>query len=583
MTNLGKSTSTFILLLIANALCVSASDDITENVRQGANHRLKCQTSTSSSAPVDVNWKHGQANLPQSARHVIIPGGVLQILNFTNEDEGTYSCHASNMSALTGTLIYKLKVQPDLYISEDKPTEFLNPARSHEALTAKETATLECLTRYSSRIEWLRESGEELPARARQDVAGNLIIDNIQEWDSDVYVCNAINGRQVASQESYLTVNSVIVFAKKPQNMFTPTGHTVRFECEAIGKPSPSLKWLKNGRLVHSNGRIKLRSESSNANTLVVLQTVQIDSGMYECIAESEAFRTVASAQLYINASYYQPKPPVELRAVTLSSSTIKLNWKAAINLQQSNNITAYTVHYMPKIGGIELTLVSNTSSVVINNLKASTNYTFYVRAYNDRGISEQSEAVEQSTFRDAHTAPEVKSCTVSNESSSSFAVTCISDGTSDLEQSYLMEVYSVEARKLEKNMSSAEKPVFLADNLAAGGVYSVRVYAINARGKGVPVTLTARTLGSDLKQASQENINQVNSNPLLAILSGTVSLLIVMAIIIVIIMRIQADSVTRRRRRTVDGQSLDNCAIHPLKGITRPPSNHVAEPETRA
>lgn len=47
-------------------------------------------------------------------------------------------------------------------------------------------------------------------------------------------------------------------FVEWPESLTRPRAGTARFACQAEGNPAPKISWLKNGRRIHSNGRIKM-------------------------------------------------------------------------------------------------------------------------------------------------------------------------------------------------------------------------------------------------------------------------------------------------------------------------------------
>ncbi|KAJ8282744.1 hypothetical protein COCON_G00052630 [Conger conger] len=66
-----------------------------------------------------------------------------------------------------------------------------------------------------------------------------------------------------------------------------PAGNTVKFRCPAAGSPSPSIRWLRNGRDFrgeHRIGGIKLRQQHWS---LVMESVVPSDRGNYTCVVEN--------------------------------------------------------------------------------------------------------------------------------------------------------------------------------------------------------------------------------------------------------------------------------------------------------
>lgn len=65
------------------------------------------------------------------------------------------------------------------------------------------------------------------------------------------YVCLMLN-----ESECHFTVPPSMI--EKPESQTRPRAGTARFSCQAEGMPAARIKWLKNGEVIHSNGRIKM-------------------------------------------------------------------------------------------------------------------------------------------------------------------------------------------------------------------------------------------------------------------------------------------------------------------------------------
>lgn len=54
-------------------------------------------------------------------------------------------------------------------------------------------------------------------------------------------------------------------FVERPESQTRPRAGTARFVCQAEGVPPPRISWLKNGEVVHLNGRIQMYSRYCTA------------------------------------------------------------------------------------------------------------------------------------------------------------------------------------------------------------------------------------------------------------------------------------------------------------------------------
>lgn len=70
-------------------------------------------------------------------------------------------------------------------------------------------------------------------------------------------------------------------------------GETVRFICQARGKPTPSVMWLHNARPLAPSPRHRLTSK-----VLRVSNVGPQDDGLYQCMAENGVGSSQASARL---------------------------------------------------------------------------------------------------------------------------------------------------------------------------------------------------------------------------------------------------------------------------------------------
>ncbi|KAK3525706.1 hypothetical protein QTP70_005883 [Hemibagrus guttatus] len=125
---------------------------------------------------------------------------------------------------------------------------------------------------------------------------GSLQIVNLTEDDVGTYSCQADNGNETIETQAELNVQVPPQFLKKPSNMYAHEAMDIIFECDVVGSPAPTVKWVKNGDAVIPSDYFKI----VNQHDLQVLGLVKSDEGFYQCVAENEVGNTQASAQLII-------------------------------------------------------------------------------------------------------------------------------------------------------------------------------------------------------------------------------------------------------------------------------------------
>ncbi|XP_054720766.1 protogenin B-like [Uloborus diversus] len=367
-------------------------------VYEGGQARFSCQISAVPAAT--ISWYRDDIELPQNdSRYTLLPSGTLQITEVLMSDAGKFKCRCTNAGKQRNSSEAALNVLPR--VEHFQSPVFLSAGGEVTAI-AGNPAVLECFADGYPKVEynWKREDGKEMPERFLGNQ--NLFFPEVQPDDSGSYICVAksinkdANQITTATQKFSLNVYVPPKFTKVPVSQIIPTSQTVRFDCEVDGNPAPSIYWMKDGEQLYINGRIKLKL----GNTLVVSQTVTTDSGVYQCVASNAAGVHTLAARLLVNASSEQPHSPSGLKAYTKSSSAILLTWDP-VSSPAVSPIQAYTVHYVPTRGGMEQDIVAVNTSLVIERLKPFTNYSFYVRAYNNKSASEPSQPIVQMTGED--------------------------------------------------------------------------------------------------------------------------------------------------------------------------------------
>ncbi|CAJ1082159.1 brother of CDO isoform X2 [Xyrichtys novacula] len=234
-----------------------------------------------------------------AGNYLIMPSGNLQIANATQEDEGPYKCAAYNpvtQEVKTSTSADRLRIRR----STSEAARIIYPPAPRSIMVTKgQRLVLECVASGipTPQVRWLKD-GQDLGSHNNtRFLLSNLLIDAVGERDSGTYVCRADNG--IGSASSATVLYDVQVFeppqvtVELQQQQEVVYGETVRFICQARGKPTPSVMWLHNARPLTPSPRHRL-----TAKGLRVTNVGPQDDGLYQCMAENGVGSAQASARL---------------------------------------------------------------------------------------------------------------------------------------------------------------------------------------------------------------------------------------------------------------------------------------------
>ncbi|XP_027782002.2 protogenin [Marmota flaviventris] len=379
---------------------------ISTEVPEGGVARFACKIS--SNPPAVITWEFNRTTLPITMdRITALPTGVLQIYDVGLKDAGNYRCVAAAVAHRRKSVEASLTVIP---AKESKsfytPTIIAGP--QNITMSLHQTVVLECMATGNPKpiISWSRLDHKSIDVfNTRVLGNGNLMISDVKLQHAGVYVCRATTPgtRNFTVAMATLTVLAPPSFVEWPESLTRPRAGTARFVCQAEGIPSPKMSWLKNGRKIHSNGRIKMYNSK-----LVINQIIPEDDAIYQCMAENSQGSILSRARLTVVMSEDRPSAPYNVHAETMSSSAILLAWERP--LYNSDKVIAYSVHYMKAEGlnneEYQVVLGNDTTHYIIDDLEPASNYTFYIVAYMPMGASQMSDHVTQNTLEDVPLRP---------------------------------------------------------------------------------------------------------------------------------------------------------------------------------
>ena len=207
-------------------------------------------------------WTKKGGALPQGRTTYDNYGKTLVIKHVDFNDEGDYTCEASNGVGLAQSYSIQLKVYAQPYFTKEPESQ---------TAAEGETVTFECEAEGypAPQIKWVHNGKpiEKAPPNPRRTVTSNSItIVNLTKQDTGNYGCNASSERVDGYVYKDVFINVLALppeITSPPEPMMrTVTGSEVRLSCETFGAPKPIVKWYHGNDELTGN-RFNITSDGS--------------------------------------------------------------------------------------------------------------------------------------------------------------------------------------------------------------------------------------------------------------------------------------------------------------------------------
>nr|XP_023671298.1 obscurin [Paramormyrops kingsleyae] len=93
------------------------------------------------------------------------------------------------------------------------------------------------------------------------------------------------------------------VFLTELQSQDVPDGYPVSFDCVVIGKPPPTVRWFKDGRLIEESDHYMINEDQEGCHQLIITTARPSDMGAYRCVAENSGGIASTVAELRVDLS----------------------------------------------------------------------------------------------------------------------------------------------------------------------------------------------------------------------------------------------------------------------------------------
>ncbi|XP_039609186.1 obscurin isoform X1 [Polypterus senegalus] len=104
-------------------------------------------------------------------------------------------------------------------------------------------------------------------------------------------------------QPSFTPSSSAPVFLTELQSQEVQEGYPVSFDCVISGRPTPNIRWFKDGKLIEENDHYMINEDQEGCHQLIITAVHPKDMGVYRCVAENYNGIASTKAELRVEVS----------------------------------------------------------------------------------------------------------------------------------------------------------------------------------------------------------------------------------------------------------------------------------------
>lgn len=346
----------------------------------------------------EIRWlKNGiPFNVVSDNNVVIFDGGKrLRIALATPEDGGHYMCIATN-EAGQAEKEFNLDVLVAPKISQPMRGVDIDYSANKALLHGELIIHCPASGNPQPIITWFK-NGARLDAQSQLNMRfeenfQKLIVTRVRGEDEGRYTCVATNAAGSAEKSFQVDVQFPPEFEIPIDKMdlfpAVQVNRSITLHCPAVGRPAPSILWLRKGKVVQVDNKNMIIS--SDGRKLKILHAQDEDRGSYSCVAYNEAGEIKLDFELSI-----QIPPKVELGKVQ-PKVTVKENDSITVECP----VTGYplpTITWLKDGKVLSLTekldkikFKDNYRLLIINHANEEDDGQYTCVASNEAGVTEQ-------------------------------------------------------------------------------------------------------------------------------------------------------------------------------------------------
>ncbi|KAM3958602.1 neuroglian-like [Aphomia sociella] len=374
----GSAQSYSIQLNIEAAPFFTVEPEI-QNKAEGETAEIRCEADGTPSP--QITWIHNGAPIeqaPPNPRRQVGTNSII-ITDLVKKDTGNYGCNATNSIGY----VYK-----DIYVNVQSLPPEIKEAPENVTKVDGSEAVLKCRAFGAPKpiVKWMRDDVDITGGKYNITTDGDLVIPDLSFTDVGTYQCYAKNKFGEKSAFGSLTVKKHTVITDKPEHYEVAAGSSATFRCNANADDSLKLEiiWLKNGRPIDYEEQPRFRM--TNDYSLLISDTIELDSAEYTCIAKTEIDEARAQATLTVQD---KPNAPA-LDGISCNQKTAILKWHSMGDSRAP--ILRYSIQYNTSFTPDTWDVASESVPAIDTSWAAPlspwANYTFRVIAWNKIGPS---------------------------------------------------------------------------------------------------------------------------------------------------------------------------------------------------
>ncbi|XP_031356598.1 obscurin isoform X3 [Photinus pyralis] len=293
----------------------------------------------------EVTWYKDEVEIKSDEHYVIKKDGdeyMLKITGAVTTDSSRYKFKAKNIYGSVETDC-KVDVKRAPTITKRLKDMTVNENEKVELEVTVDAFPKPTYKWFMDEVE-IMESRKEF-TRIESDDGCKLVIKEVTSSLSGQYKCKVINELGETETSAKLVVNCKPRFIRQLQDTTVDEGSTLHLEVEIEACPEPSVKWLRNGREVNADARIKITRDTQRHETynLAVNLIKYEEQGEYEVVVTNSlgtvSSKSFVTVQKVMTTDAIEETMPCKIVEVTIEETKKPVDSKGVLSAKHTVEI----------------------------------------------------------------------------------------------------------------------------------------------------------------------------------------------------------------------------------------------------